>query len=41
MEDVLAAIEACKTANPGCYVKLIGYDPNRQSQALSLVIHRP
>jgi ribulose-bisphosphate carboxylase small chain len=40
-EDVLAEIEACRTANPDCYIKLIGYDRSRQSQAVSFVVHRP
>jgi ribulose-bisphosphate carboxylase small chain len=40
-EDVLAEIEACKTANRRCYIKLIGYDRGRQTQAMSFVVHRP
>lgn len=40
-EDVLAEIEACKAANSGCYIKLIGYDRRRQTQAVSFVVHRP
>lgn len=39
-EDVLAEIEACKAANPGCYIKLIGYDRRRQTQAVSFVVQR-
>jgi len=37
-EDVLAEIEACKAANPRCYIKLIGYDRRRQTQAISFVV---
>ena len=40
-EDVLTEIEACKTAHPDCFVKLIGYDRQRQTQAVSLVVHQP
>jgi ribulose-bisphosphate carboxylase small chain len=40
-EDVLAEIEACKEANPRSYVKLIGYDRVRQTQAVSFVVQRP
>lgn len=40
-EDVLAEIEACKTANPHSYIKLIGYDRRRQTQAVSFVVNRP
>jgi ribulose-bisphosphate carboxylase small chain len=38
---VLTEIEACTTAHPDCYVRLIGYDRNRQSQTVSLVVRRP
>ncbi len=41
VEDVIAEIEACKAANPGCYVKLNGYDPVKQGQVLSFVVSRP
>ena len=40
-EDVLAEIEACKVANPRSYIKLIGYDRRRQTQAVSFVVQRP
>ncbi len=40
-EDVLAEIEACKAANPRSYIKLIGYDRRRQTQAVSFVVQRP
>ena len=39
--DVLAEIDACKTAHPDCFIKLIGYDRRRQTQAVSLVVHQP
>ncbi|HZC76685.1 MAG TPA: ribulose bisphosphate carboxylase small subunit, partial [Ktedonobacterales bacterium] len=40
-EDVLAEIEACKAANPHGFIKLIGYDRRRQTQAMSFVVRRP
>lgn len=40
-EDVVAEIEACKAANPGCHVKLVGYDRIRQGQVLSFVVYSP
>jgi ribulose-bisphosphate carboxylase small chain len=40
-EDVVAEIEACTTAHPRSYIKLIGYDRRRQTQAVSFVVHRP
>lgn len=41
VEDVLAELAACKAANPGCYVKLNGYDPIKQGQIVSFVVHHP
>jgi ribulose-bisphosphate carboxylase small chain len=40
-EDVVAEVEACKAANPHSFIKLIGYDRRRQTQAVSFVLHRP
>jgi ribulose-bisphosphate carboxylase small chain len=40
-EDVLAEIEACKAANPGSSIKLIGYDRRHQTQAVSFVVQPP
>ncbi|MGE5286690.1 MAG: ribulose bisphosphate carboxylase small subunit [Micromonosporaceae bacterium] len=39
--DVQAEIEACAAAHPDCFVKLIGYDRRRQTQAVSRVVHQP
>jgi ribulose-bisphosphate carboxylase small chain len=39
--DVMAALAACAEANPGAFVKLIGYDPRRQGQVASFVVRRP
>jgi len=41
VEEVLTELEACRAANPGCYVKLNGYDPIKQGQIVSFVVHRP
>jgi len=40
-EPVLAELEACRRANPGAYVRVSGYDPVRQGQVASFVVHRP
>jgi ribulose-bisphosphate carboxylase small chain len=40
-QEVLAEIEACLQAHPDSFVKLNGYDPKRQGQAASFVVHRP
>ena len=39
--DVLTEIQACETTHPDCFIKLIGYDRRRQTQAVSLVVHQP
>jgi ribulose-bisphosphate carboxylase small chain len=39
--DVLTEIQACETAHLDCFIKLIGYDRRRQTQAVSLVVHQP
>ena len=38
---VLAAIEDCRSAHPGEYVRVNGYDAARQGQVASFVVHRP
>ncbi len=39
-EYVLAETDACKAAKPRFYIKIIGYDRRRQTQAVSFVVHR-
>ena len=41
VKDVLTEIQACKAAHPDCFIKVIGYDRQRQTQAVSLVVHQP
>jgi len=41
VEDVLTEILACETTHPDCFIKLIGYDRQRQTQAVSLVVRQP
>lgn len=40
-QEVFAELAACRQAHPKAYVRLTGYDPNRQCQVLSFVVHRP
>ncbi|ACI97689.1 ribulose bisphosphate carboxylase small subunit [Rhodospirillum centenum] len=40
VDRVLAEIEACRQANPGHHIRLIGYDNIKQSQGTSMVVHR-
>lgn len=38
--DVLAEVDACHEANPRDHVRLVALDRTRQTQGLSLVVHR-
>jgi ribulose-bisphosphate carboxylase small chain len=40
VDRILAEIEACKKANPGHHVRLIGYDNIKQSQGANMIVHR-
>lgn len=40
-DAVLAELEECRSANPGAYIKVNGYDPVRQGQVVSFVVYRP
>jgi ribulose-bisphosphate carboxylase small chain len=39
--DVQSEINACTTAYPDSFIKLIGYDRRRQTRTVSLVVHQP
>jgi ribulose-bisphosphate carboxylase small chain len=39
-DDVLAELDACHAAYPVHLVRVIGYDPRRQTQGLAFVTHR-
>ena len=40
VDAILAELDACRKANPGHHVRLIGYDPRRQTQGMNLVVYR-
>lgn len=40
-EDVFSEVDACASANPGAYVRVIGYDAKRGGQAAAFVVRRP
>ena len=40
VDTILDEAEACRTANPGNHVRLVGYDNYAQSQGTALVIFR-
>jgi ribulose-bisphosphate carboxylase small chain len=39
--EVTAEIAACAAAHPASFVRLVGYDPGRQRQVVSLIVRRP
>ena len=39
-DAVLAELDACRAANPAHLVRVLGYDPVRQTQGLAFVTHR-
>lgn len=40
VDRILAEVEACRKANPGHYVRLLGFDNLRQTQGTAMVICR-
>lgn len=41
VDEIMAEIKACKTANPDCYIRITSYDNVRQTQVMSFVVHKP
>jgi len=41
VDRILSEADACRKANPGHLVKLIGYDNARQTQGAAMLIFRP
>lgn len=40
IDTVMNELNACRNANPGHHIRLIGYDNKRQTQGLSMVVYR-
>ena len=40
VDAIMAELEACRVANPGNHVRLLGYDNFKQSQGANMVVHR-
>ena len=40
VDRVLAQAEACRAANPGHHVRLVGYDKHQQTQGTAMVVFR-
>jgi len=41
IDHVMKELNACRNANPGHVVKVIGYDAKRQTQGMAMVVTRP
>jgi ribulose bisphosphate carboxylase small subunit len=41
VHEVMAEIEACKSAHPQSYIRVTGYDNVRQAQVMSFVVYQP
>jgi ribulose-bisphosphate carboxylase small chain len=40
LDAIMAELTACRNANPGNHVRVIGYDNKRQTQGQSIVVYR-
>jgi len=40
VDKILAELNACRAAYPNYYVRLIGYDPYKQTQGTAMVVYR-
>jgi ribulose-bisphosphate carboxylase small chain len=40
VDTVMTELTACRNANPGHHIRVVGYDNKRQTQGLSMVVHR-
>ena len=40
IDNIMSELNACRNANPGHHVKVIGYDGSRQTQGLAMVVFR-
>ncbi len=41
VEEVMAEVKACREAHPDCFIKIVGYDSQRQGQSLGFIVYRP
>jgi ribulose-bisphosphate carboxylase small chain len=40
-EEVLAEIDACLVASPGCWIKVVGYDPKHGGLGTAFLVAQP
>ncbi|MDY7003707.1 MAG: ribulose bisphosphate carboxylase small subunit [Cyanobacteriota bacterium] len=41
VEEVLMEIDACRSENPDCFIRVMGFDNVKQCQVLSFIVHKP
>jgi ribulose-bisphosphate carboxylase small chain len=40
-QEVLNEVQACRSENPNCFVRVVGFDNVKQCQILSFIVHKP
>jgi ribulose-bisphosphate carboxylase small chain len=40
-QEVLSEVQACRSDNSNCYVRVVGFDNVKQCQVLSFIVHKP
>ena len=40
-QEVLSEVQACRSENSSCYVRVVGFDNVKQCQILSFIVHKP
>lgn len=41
VQEVLTEIQACRSAYPNCYIRVVGFDNIKQCQVLGFLVHKP
>lgn len=40
-QEVLSEVQACRSENPSCFVRVVGFDNIKQCQTVSFIVHKP
>jgi ribulose-bisphosphate carboxylase small chain len=41
VQEVLSEIQACRSENSNCFIRVMGFDNVKQCQVLSFIVHKP
>ena len=41
VDEVLVEIDACRSENSDCFIRVMGFDNVKQCQVLSFIVHKP